>query len=148
MTSFFPDLNVWLALSVASHRHNAQAWTWLNVMPQEPRLIFSRYTQMGLLRLLTNEAVMGEQTLTIRKAWSVYDEWLSDERVEFYPESRDLDALFRKATEPFGRKKATKWIGDCYLLAYAQATHAWLITFDRGLYDLAGKEGCPAIVPA
>jgi hypothetical protein len=54
MTLFFPDLNVWLALSVAGHRHNLEAWSWLNLLPREARLIFSRYTQVGLLRLLTN----------------------------------------------------------------------------------------------
>ena len=32
MTSFFPDLNVWLVLSVGGHRHNAEAWNWLNLL--------------------------------------------------------------------------------------------------------------------
>jgi hypothetical protein len=68
MTSFFPDLNVWLALSVAGHSHSEDAWTWANMLPRETRLIFCRYTHIGLLRLLTNQAVMGEQTLTLRKA--------------------------------------------------------------------------------
>src|ERR1035441_7808690 len=73
MTSFFPDLNVWLALSVGVHRHNAGAWRWLNSLPPGARLIFSRYTHIGLLRLLTNQAAMGEQTLTLRKAWRPRD---------------------------------------------------------------------------
>jgi predicted nucleic acid-binding protein len=103
MTSFFPDLNVWLALSVASHSHSADAWKWANPLPRETRLIFCRYTQIGLLRLLTNQVVMGEQTLTLRKAWSVYDRWLADPRVEFYPEPRGVDAEFREATEPFAQ---------------------------------------------
>jgi hypothetical protein len=49
MTSFFPDLNVWLALSVAGHSHSADAWQWANLLPRETRLIFCRYTQIGLL---------------------------------------------------------------------------------------------------
>jgi toxin-antitoxin system PIN domain toxin len=148
MTSFFPDLNVWLALSVAGHRHNQEAWDWLNLLPREAKLIFSRYTHIGLLRLLTNESVMGQQTLTLRKAWSVYDQWLSDPRVEFYPEPRGLDAGFREATEPFAGKHASKWVGDCYLLAYARHSHAVLATFDKALYDLAGRQGCSTVVPA
>jgi uncharacterized protein len=68
MISFFPDLNVWIALSVGGHRHNTEAWSWLNLLPRESRLILSRYTHIGLLRLLTNQSVMGEQTLTLRKA--------------------------------------------------------------------------------
>ena len=139
MISFFPDLNVWLALSVGGHRHNTEAWSWLNLLPPESRLI-------GLLRLLTNQSVMGEQTLTLRKASGVYDRWLSDPRVEFYPEPRDLDAAFRDTTAPFAGKAASKWVGDCYLLAYAKQSHA-LVTFDRALYDLARKQGHSAVIP-
>ena len=68
MISFFPDLNVWLTLSVSGHGHNAEAWNWLNLLPRDRSLIFSRYTQVGLLHLLTNRSVMGERTLTLRKA--------------------------------------------------------------------------------
>jgi toxin-antitoxin system PIN domain toxin len=147
MISFFPDLNVWLALSVGGHRHNTEAWRWLNSVHPAVKLIFSRYTQVGLLRLLTNQAAMDEQTLTLRKAWDVYDRWLNDPRVEFYPEPRGLEAGFREATAPFARKAASKWVGDCYLLAYAKHSHAALVTFDKALYDLADKEGYSAVIP-
>jgi toxin-antitoxin system PIN domain toxin len=147
MISFFPDLNVWLALSVAGHCHSAEAWAWLNLLPRETRLIFSRYTHLGLLRLLTNQAAMGEQTLTLRKAWAVYDRWLNDPRVEFYPEPRGLDTGFREATAPFAGKAASKWVGDCYLLAYAKQSNAALVTFDKALFDLAHTRGYSAIIP-
>jgi len=147
MTSFFPDLNVWLALSVAGHSHSADAWRWLRLIPAETRVIFSRYTQVGLLRLLTNQAAMGEQTLTLERAWSVYDRWLDDPRVELYPEPRGLDGTFRKATAPVAAQPASKWIGDCYLLAYAKESHAALVTFDRALLELARKDGYAAIIP-
>ena len=148
MTSFFPDLNVWLALSVAAHSHNSDAWNWVRLLSPEARLIFSRYTHIGLLHLLTNQSVMGEQTLTVRKAWNVYDRWLEDLRVEFYPEPRGLDTAFRHTTEPFSAKQASKWIGDCYLLAYAKQTEATLVTFDLALYAQARKQGCSTIIPA
>jgi toxin-antitoxin system PIN domain toxin len=147
MTSFFPDLNVWLALSVAGHSHSADAWQWANLLPRETRLIFCRYTQIGLLRLITNQVVMGEQTLTLRKAWSVYDRWLADPRVEFYPEPRGVDAEFREATEPFASKPASKWIGDCWLLASANGIKATLVTFDRALYQHARKQGHSVVIP-
>jgi toxin-antitoxin system PIN domain toxin len=148
MISFFPDLNVWLALSVAGHVHNAAAWNWLNLLPPEAKLIFARYTHIGLLRLLTNQSAMGEQTLTLKKAWGVYDRWLNDPRVEFYPEPRGLDVGFREATAPFAGKPATKLVGDCYLLAYAKHSHAALVTFDKALCDLAGQQGCRAVIPS
>jgi hypothetical protein len=148
MTLFFPDLNVWLALSVSSHSHCRIAWSWLRLVPEDARLIFCRYTQIGLLRLLTNEAAMGEQTLTLREAWGVYERWLSDPRVEFYPEPRGLDAAFRQATEPFARQPATKWVGDCYLLAYSKQSDTSLVSFDAALLKFARKYGCAAVTPA
>jgi toxin-antitoxin system PIN domain toxin len=147
MTSFFPDLNVWLALSDAGHRHSAEAWNWLNLLSQESRLYFSRYTQVGLLRLLANQSVMGERTLTLRKAWGVYDRWLADPRVEFHLEPRGLDTGFREATAPFTGAAASKWVGDCYLLAFAKQSNAALVTFDAALFDLARKKGCSAVIP-
>lgn len=147
MSLFFPDLNVWLALSVAGHSHNAEAWRWLNPLPREATLILSRYTQIGLLRLLTNPAVMGEQTLTLKKAWEVYEQWLSDPRVEFYPEPRALDSAFRKATAPFWKQPASKWVGDCYLLAYSKESGAHLVTFDKALLEAARKYGYNALLP-
>jgi hypothetical protein len=148
MTSFFPDLNVWLALSVKTHSHSTAAWNWLALLPGEARLIFSRYTQLGLLRLLSNEAVMLEKTLPLRKAWEVYDRWLEDPRVEFYPEPHGLDTALRRAIEPFASRKAAKWVGDCYLLAYARQSDATLVTFDAGLHSLARKQGHAAVVPS
>lgn len=147
MTSYFPDLNVWLALSVNSHAHSGNAWKWLQSQPAKIRLLFSRYTQIGLLRLLTTPSVMGEQTLTLKKAWAVYDRWLEDGRVQFYPEPRGIDPTFRELTLPFGQQPAAKAIGDCYLLAYADELGATLLTYDAALHTLARKQGRRAICP-
>ena len=148
MTSLFFDLNIWLALSDVGNSHHATAWAWLNRQPDDARLILSRYTQLGMLRLLTNKAVMGDGTLTLRQAWAVYDRWLEDPRVEFYPEPRDLEAEFRRATEPFAGKQASKWVGDCWLLAFAEAVKAQLVTFDHALHEFAHKQGNSAILPS
>jgi uncharacterized protein len=148
MTLFFPDLNVWIALSVAAHVHSREAWNWLDSLPSESRLVFSRYTQIGLLRLLTNRAVMAHQTLTVQNAWRVYDRWLADPRVDFYPEPPHLDAMFREATLAFSEKAASKWIGDCYLLAYGVQSNATLATFDNALLELARRQRHSAVRPA
>jgi toxin-antitoxin system PIN domain toxin len=147
MTLFFPDLNVWLALSDRTHVHNASAWDWFNLVPGDARLVFSRYTQIGLLRLLTNQSVMGPETMTLRQAWHAYDDWRNDPRVEFYPEPLGMEAAFREATAPHETKPASKWIGDCYLLAYAKECRAVLATFDRALFEFGRKRGYPVIIP-
>jgi toxin-antitoxin system PIN domain toxin len=148
MTSFFPDLNIWLALSDDGNSHAPDAWRWLNELPADTTLLFSRYTQLGLLRLLTNTAVMGDYAHTIQSGWRIYERWLDDPRVQFHPEPRQLDAAFRQATQPFAAKRASKWIGDCYLLAFAKESGATLVTFDKALLGLARKQDCAAIIPS
>ena len=148
MTLFFPDLNVWLALSVAGHSHSRDAWDWMKHLQPDAKLIFSRYTQIGLLRLLSNHSVMGDQTLSLQQAWSVYDRWLKDPRVEFYPEPQGADALFRQVTKPLSNKSASNAVGDCWLLASAAGIQATLATFDRALRESARKQGFQAIIPA
>jgi toxin-antitoxin system PIN domain toxin len=148
MTLFFPDLNVWLALSDAGHQHNSRAWAWMGRLASDTKLIFARYTQIGLLRLLATESVMGDAVLTLGNAWNVYEKWLTDPNVEFYPEPRDVDIAFRRATAPFASQKASKAVGDCWLLAFAMEIDATLVTFDRALYELCRKNGHTAVIPA
>jgi toxin-antitoxin system PIN domain toxin len=147
MTSFFPDLNVWLALSDGGHSHHSETKAWFDRLSYDARLIFSRYTQIGLLRLLTNASVMGERTHTLRNAWAVYDRWLEDPLVAFLPDPHTMETAFRWVTEPFADQPASKWIGDCWLLAFAQAAQAHLVTFDRALLQFAYKQGNAAIRP-
>ena len=147
MTSFFPDLNLWLALSDPKHRHTATAWDWLGLQAEGSRLLFSRFTQVGLLRLLSNPSVMGPDVLTLREAWQIYDHWTRDTRVSFHPEPHGVDRAFREATMPLGSHPASKLVGDCYLLAYAKMCDATLVTFDKALADYARKQGCASILP-
>jgi toxin-antitoxin system PIN domain toxin len=147
MTLFYPDLNIWLALSVEHHQHYQEVWKWLNRLPKEIKLIFSRYTHLGLLRLLTNRSAMGERATSLRTAWNIYEGWLVDPRVEFRTEPEGVDLLLRELTEPFADRTASKVIGDCYLLACARASQATLVTFDRALYDLARQKGYAAVMP-
>ena len=147
MTLFFLDVNVWIALSVSGHPHHGEASYSLHRLENDSTLVFSGFTQLGLLRLLTNTAVMSDEALTLGEAWAVYDRWLQDPRVEFYPEPRNAGAEFRLATEPFAAKSATKCLGDCWLLAFAEASRARLVTFDKALHNLARKQGNRAVIP-
>ena len=148
MISFFPDINVWLALSFDKHSHSSDSWRWLNeAAGGNCTLLFSRYTQLGLLRLLTNQAVMGAHVLPMYQAWEIYDRWFKDPRIQFHPEPAQLEASFRHATEPFASQRASKWIGDCYLMAFAQEAAATLVTFDKALAAFASKRRYSVIVP-
>jgi uncharacterized protein len=127
---------VWVSLKVRTHFHCTDA-----------QVIFTRYTQIGLLRLMTNPVVMGPETMTMQQAWKVYDFWVDDPRIDMHPEPRGLEEVFRDATQPFALRSASKWAGDCYLPAYADTCGATLVTFDKGLLELARKGGYAAISP-
>jgi len=92
-TSFlFPDINVWVALTYEGHVHHAIARSWFASAGDSLRLFFCRFTQLGLLRLLTAVPVMGkDEVMTQAEAWGAYDRWLQDERVAFLDEPSGLD---------------------------------------------------------
>jgi toxin-antitoxin system PIN domain toxin len=126
----FPDVNVWLALASSRHVHRAVATQWFESLGDgEP--IFCRLTQMGLLRLLTTEAVMDVDVMTQRQAWSVYDSFVRDSGARFVYEPRTLDATFRDSSR-LGTASPKHWT-DSYLAAFALETEARLITFDKAL---------------
>jgi toxin-antitoxin system PIN domain toxin len=125
----FPDLNVWVALTHARHVHHPVARDWFDDLEPDVRFCFCRFTQLGLLRLLTTDAVMGDDVLNQSEAWAVYDSWRKDDRVTFMEEPPQLDRRFRMLTR---QKNATpKTWADAYLAAFAGAAELTLVTFDR-----------------
>jgi len=130
-TSLFPDINVWVALTYEGHAHHRTAAAWFATVKPDVSLVFCRFTQLGLLRLLTTEAVMGDEVMTQPQAWAAYDRWHQDLRVEFVEEPAEIDGRFRALTRL--RQPATKDWADSYLAAFATVGQLTLVTFDRGL---------------
>jgi len=124
-----PDINVWLALATLEHVHSSIARRWWQ---QENRSIaFSRFTQLGFLRLVTTAAAMDGKPLNIAQAWRVYDRFYDDDRVVFIAEAPEVDQRFRE--KAVGRLASPKIWADAWLLALAQAANGILITFDKAL---------------
>ena|SRR5579863_3545719 len=130
-TSFlFPDINVWLALTYDAHSHHIVARKWLS-NADRVRLFFCRHTQLGLLRLLSAEAVMGDDAMNQGDAWKAYDRWMDDDRVGFVEEPPELEPLFRSMSRL--QRPAPKDWADSYLAAFAIASQLTIVTFDRAL---------------
>ena len=134
ISSVFPDVNVWLALSSPDHEHFHSAWDWYRALPEGTVLFFCRVTQLGLLRLLTTRATMGLGTLTQAEAWQAYDRWIESGGAEFVAETVNLEAHFRSSTNS-PQASPKKW-ADAYLAAFSFTIGSRLVTFDRAL---AGK---------
>ena len=131
MTSLFPDINVWVALTYEGHTHHSNAAEWFATLPSGASFAFCRFTQLGLLRLLTAKAVMSDEVMTQPQAWAAYDRWLKDPRVEIVDEPSEIETRFRALTRL--RQPATKDWADSYLAAFATVGQLTLVTFDRGL---------------
>jgi len=146
MNSFFPDLNVWLALAVTGHPHSSAAWSWLNSVKESSRLVFSRYTQLGFVRLLSHSAA-GGKPLTLQESVASYRQWLDDPRVEFRSESRSTEAELWEVLGLHKNQPAPQFAGDAYLLAFARAQGSVLVTFDKALHRFALANDYAAIIP-
>ena len=90
---------------------------------------------MGVLRLLTNESVMGNDVLSSREAWRVYHSILADERIQFAPEPYAVEGEWRKLTG-YDRPAPKIWT-DAYLAAFARTAGMRLVTLDRGVLSIA-----------
>ena len=130
-TFLFPDVNVWVALTHEIHPHHRRAREWSVSLDDEAVACFCRFTQLGLLRLLTNESAMGAEVLTQFEAWQAFDALLENPSNRMIEEPAGLDAPFRQLTR--SRESSTKQWADGYLAAFAESGELTLITFDRAL---------------
>jgi toxin-antitoxin system PIN domain toxin len=130
-SSVFPDVNVWLALSAPDHVHFPTAWRWYQSLDSDEILHFCRITQLGFLRLLTTQSVMGPGTLNQTEAWQAYGRWLEEAGAELVEEPAGLEDAFRSRTRA-SQASPKEW-GDAYLAAFAETGSLTLVTFDRAL---------------
>ena len=121
------DVGVWLAAVWGRHIHHPVTADWFGKEADD--ILFCRVTQMGLLRLLSNPAIMGDDAVDRSQAWRTFDQLGADERVLWADEPAELDAVWR-AISARDDKSHKLWTDD-YLAAFAQASEATLVTLDR-----------------
>ncbi len=125
------DVGVWLALVYEAHRRHDRVVSWVEHHPRPVALC--RVTQMSLLRLLTNPAVMGKEVMTRQGAWRIHDELRAHERVAWLGEPAQLEPVWRAhSARPEHHHKL--WTDD-YLAAFAQAAAISLATLDERMVD-------------
>jgi uncharacterized protein len=124
------DVNVWLAAVWDRHVHHSIAKAFVDA--EDDELAFCRATEMAVLRLLTNPAVMGADARTRRQAWDIVLEVESDPRIRFLPEPRGLAPIWIALSKRDDTSHLL-WTDD-YLAAFAQALGIELVTLDRRLH--------------
>ena len=123
------DVGVWLAGIWGRHAYHPVAAGWF--AKEADDILFCRVTQMGLLRLLSNPAIMGDDAIDRSQAWRTFDQLWADERVLWADDPAELDAVWRAISAR--HDKSHKLWTDDYLAAFAQASDATLVTLDGKL---------------
>ena len=83
-----PDVNVWLALAAKQHpHHEAAAAYWRE--REDGQVWFCRITMLGLVRLLSNPKVMGEQALSLKQSLAAYDRFAALPEIGLHAEHLD-----------------------------------------------------------
>ena len=124
-------MNVWLALAHEIHTQHVTASLWEQALPGDTVLCFCRFTQLGLLRLLTNTRAMRDDVLTQAQAWGVFDTFTQVSAAKLIEEPHGIDPLFRRLTDR--DEASTKQWADGYLAAFAEAANVTMVTFDQAL---------------
>ncbi len=122
-----PDVNIWLALSVAEHPHHSRALRYWQEEAGE-RLAFCRITALGFLRLLTSTTVMRGQPLQAGEAWSTYRTWLERPNIVEASEPDGRGALLGIWAE--GGVILPRLWTDAYLAAFALSGDMRMVTID------------------
>ena len=90
-----PDVNVWLALAVNQHpHHDAAAAYWSG--HQAGPVWFCRVTMLGLVRLLSNPKVMGEQALDLKQSLATYQRFAALPEIGWHAEPSDCGDHLQK----------------------------------------------------
>jgi uncharacterized protein len=132
MKSYLADVNVWIAIAHDAHIHHHHARDWFHSLDRD-QAFFCRFTQMGLLRLLTNAKVMGTQARTQPAAWEIVDQFSRNGRVQYLDEPSGVTAAFRSLTH---RKRASTSWSAAYIAAVAQCSGLTVATFHRDFRNL------------
>jgi len=130
-SSVFPDINVWIAMAFTGHAHHVVAKEWFYSLRDADELVFCRFTQLGFLRLLTLQPVMGSSVKTQRQAWQQYDAFILDGNALMMAEPANLEESFRRLSTL--DSSSPQYWGDSYLAAFAEKTGVRLVTFDKAL---------------
>ncbi|MEZ6128612.1 MAG: TA system VapC family ribonuclease toxin [Planctomycetaceae bacterium] len=136
MRKMLLDINVWVALAFECHLHHVAARNWFDEIGDEDLCLFCRLTQQGFLRLATNAKALGEDALSMTDAWTAFDAFIADGRIELIGEPANVEGCWRRFTNRASR--STDAWSDAWLAAFAVSADVEFVTFDRGFSQYSG----------
>ena len=115
---------------------------WAKSVDTAETFFLCRFSQLSVLRLLTNRGAMGAEAMTEIDAWRAFDRLITYWGAVLLDEPTELERLFRERTRR--REISTKRWADGYLTAFAEGHELSFVTFDRAL----AKETARAVLLA
>lgn len=128
------DINVCLALFIAGHSQHAVADEWYeNAKIAKGDVLFCRQTELGFLRLLTQQRVMepcGRNAFTNQEASELLEQIQSRPAISVVNEVSGTRNLWL-ALASQNQASPNLWM-DAYLAALAITNNVEMVTFDQG----------------
>jgi uncharacterized protein len=131
-----PDVNVWLAMAVKQHPHHAAAAAYWKELAGR-RVWFCRITMLGLVRLLSQPKVMGEQALNLADALTAYQRFASLPEIGLHAEPADCA---RQLQRRLANDIPARLLTDAYLAAFAESAGLRMVTFDKDFERFDGLD--------
>lgn len=128
------DINTWIALFLEGHSQHSIARQWYEKQVLTyGDLVFCRSTEMGVLRLLTQQRVMnacGQDSFTNEEAIGFLAQIHRDQAISSVEEALGTRALWLALARTTQASPKT-WM-DAYLAALAITHNMEMVTFDQG----------------
>ncbi len=126
------DVNVLLALLSEDHIHHRLVTGWLS--DNDPQWAICSFTEAGFLRTATAPR---PGKITIMEAVAILEDTTRRPGYHYLPITADFLTL---CSPFFARLYGTKQVTDAYLLGLAVREGMVLLTMDKGILHLAGKD--------
>lgn len=125
----FPDVNVWVALSLPHHEAHGRAKQYFE-SEAAPQLRFHPVTALGLARVTSHlmRPVWGQETCA--RSWNLLRDWFRQPQTGWQTEP-DSAWVVLSGLVSHGVVQPRTWT-EAYLAAVAMTSGLRLITFDRG----------------
>lgn len=137
-----PDVNVWVALSLGGHPFHASAMGyWQTACDERTPIWFCRSTMMGLVRLLSQVRMVGNDAMPLPQAMALYRQWVATPEVAMLPEPPGLEEAIEQMLHSHGVSIPVRLWTDICLAATAQSAGLRMVTFDRD-FERFGLERC------
>ncbi len=125
------DINVWVALAHTAHDHHKQALAyWQAEQAKGTFLWFCRTTMLGMVRILSQKAVMGPSVLSLAEGHAAYLNFLNTPLVKWLPETTDMALRTSETMSRLIEDIPARMVTDAYLASIAQSTGLRMVTFD------------------